>query len=421
MVQRCAVKRSSRIFINAIRKKDVDAVAKFLKYGTNVIAVDYEGNSPVHHAVLADNTKILELLLTSGAEVETVNDAGLRPYDIAVDLKNVESLEMLLKHRAKINIDDFGRDLRELPKELVNLFYKYVDAKDVCFLGYTALHHTVKLDDLNGVRLLISKGADVNKPSVYEGYMPLHLAKSAKCVELLIQNGAEANIKDKYACTPLYTTALKDKFSMKDKSRRVEQGRMIKILFENGADGIDVIYAGQIDLDYGRDWDSMCGLRNVLKYMALLEDKHQYTTKIDFRFNDSTNELSSFYKKCLAEVTQLKETIIFGGLSVFNFARKSVQDLSYCMCNRKILDLFHERRSQYQLRFPIYFEILEQHFADAMERRNLWHSASTSLCNIVRCIDRCHIVTQRILEFLTTEDMQCLIAACPVNTDCVDR
>lgn len=69
--------------------------------------------------------------------------------------------------------------------------------------GFAALHGVAGEDQLEMLKFLISKGADVNIQND-EGISPLHLAAYPKVVQILVQNKADLNKLDKIGNTPLH-------------------------------------------------------------------------------------------------------------------------------------------------------------------------------------------------------------------------
>lgn len=88
----------------------------------------------------------------------------------------------------------------------------YVDFKDINsenILGETALHATVIQGDIEGVRLLVESGAEINK-SGEEGFTPLHYACEFEHIEIvryLIEKGADIHARTE-GNTPLQIAKL---------------------------------------------------------------------------------------------------------------------------------------------------------------------------------------------------------------------
>lgn len=90
------------------------------------------------------------------------------------------------------------------------------------------LHGAVRRFDLKHVRREIRKGADVN--GVYKGRAPLHRAVTNNdlgMAQYLIENGADASVKDMCGSTALHTACSRTSGNNHD---------IIKLLLENGAD-----------------------------------------------------------------------------------------------------------------------------------------------------------------------------------------
>ena len=77
---------------------------------------------------------------------------------------------------------------------------------------YTVLHYAVFMNDLERVKLLIDKGADINKGCSKIEMSPLMLAvhiNSFEMVKLLLEHGADVNYRDLIDDTPICYAAIK--------------------------------------------------------------------------------------------------------------------------------------------------------------------------------------------------------------------
>ena len=117
-------------------------------------------------------------------------------------------------------------------------------------MEYTVLHYAAFLDDLDRVKLLIEKGADVNAKNILHT-TPLFFAAdndNLEMVKLLVENGADVNIRNYDDGNPaLFIAALKGNWEMFQ--YLVENGA--DILIENG-DGCSALHAaaegGNLDI-----------------------------------------------------------------------------------------------------------------------------------------------------------------------------
>eukprot|EP00744_Colponema_vietnamica_P004883 GILI01007229.1.p1 GENE.GILI01007229.1~~GILI01007229.1.p1 ORF type:complete len:348 (-),score=50.27 GILI01007229.1:180-1193(-) len=176
------------ILHGAAKNQNPELVQLALGFGIEVNAANKLGETALHCAVLHAPTIMLtgrlatvELLITNGADVMAVSPSyGYTPLVCAIQNDDVDCMKLLI---AK------GADVKVLAK-----------------CGHTLLHLAAN----NGGRplateLLISNGANVNAKDDF-GVTPLHIASSTGSVSVvkqLIDANAEVNVIDSFGCTPL--------------------------------------------------------------------------------------------------------------------------------------------------------------------------------------------------------------------------
>ena len=85
----------------AVAKGNIEAVKQHLAAGTNVNAIDVDGETPLHKAALMGHKKIAELLISAGADANVKFRDGTTPLDWAVGHKHPEIANLIRKHGGK--------------------------------------------------------------------------------------------------------------------------------------------------------------------------------------------------------------------------------------------------------------------------------------------------------------------------------
>lgn len=161
----------------AVQRGSIDEVRAMLKANPRLVgSPDENGNLPLHLAADAGNLEIVDLLLTSGADVHAEGQYRRTALSNAMMGRHYEVVKRLIKAGAI-----------EQPEEAQSKFSWAVRF------------------DAELTRIFVAAGVDVNGRN-YIDETPLHSAVSGKrpdCIEVLIKAGADVNALDQYEFTPL--------------------------------------------------------------------------------------------------------------------------------------------------------------------------------------------------------------------------
>jgi ankyrin repeat protein len=167
--------------VDAVRRGDVQEVARLLAAGADPNVKDLDGHTPLHIAAEQCRADLAELLLKHGADPNAKNVRGKTPLHRAVWERCGAVVELLLRHGADPNARDAD--------------------------GETPLHKAVSVSDVALVELLLRHGADPNARDK-EGWTPLHQAGRVELVELLLKHGADPNARTDAGVTLLHSAAI---------------------------------------------------------------------------------------------------------------------------------------------------------------------------------------------------------------------
>ncbi|EAX97922.1 ankyrin repeat protein, putative [Trichomonas vaginalis G3] len=189
----------------------------FILNGAIINARNQYGYTPLHYAARDNNKKLVELLISHGADVNIIRIASKLLHH-AIRKNYIEVAEILISHGADVNAKNqhgyipLHYAASKNHKEIAKLFISHgadVNAKNL--YEYTPLHYAARENNKEIAELLVSNGADINAINK-DGYTPLHHAargNNKEIVEILILHGADINTKDKskFGSTALHRAA----------------------------------------------------------------------------------------------------------------------------------------------------------------------------------------------------------------------
>jgi ankyrin repeat protein len=164
-------------------------------------------------------TRMIDLLVAHGAEVNEKDEVGVTPLHYAAADGLSGAVELLIAKGADVNaktLQDCWRGSFQMPESVR--------------VGTTALHAAAAEGDVNSVQVLLVHGAQVDARDE-AGCTPLHYATrraNARVIELLVAKGADVNAQDREGVAPL-SEALRHGYL-----------RAAKVLIAGGAKKVDV-------------------------------------------------------------------------------------------------------------------------------------------------------------------------------------
>ena len=192
----------------------------------------------------ADLAGINDLLSANPALATKTTTLNVSPLMLACYYKKPDVAEFLLKYVGEISL--FEAEAVGKFDTVAHLIYTHPDAiNEHAVDGFTPLGLASYFGQLEVARYLILKGADVNQPS-NNGFnvFPIHSAAAGNytdIVRILIENGAQVNVRQQAGVTPLHSAAQNGNLEL------------LILLLENGAETNIRMEGGKIPADLAKD------------------------------------------------------------------------------------------------------------------------------------------------------------------------
>lgn len=232
-----AIKLMDDIVYTALSRGYGDIVEAIVNAG---LIVEFKGNKQFSslflEAAASGQSKLIEIMLRHGADVNVTDEAGKTPLMLAVESGHKEIVELLIRQNAAIDMRDQH--------------------------GHTALFRAAHVGNFDIASLLINAGSDVQIKSEY-GNTPLILAVDAgneEIARLLINQGVEIDAFNKAGDNALIV------------AMRRSDKNIARILLDNGAKPyVPLSKLDKVDTEMK---DLLKEYRSIKSYLAQLLSKH---------------------------------------------------------------------------------------------------------------------------------------------------
>ncbi|MDC7235830.1 MAG: ankyrin repeat domain-containing protein [Spirochaetales bacterium] len=200
---------------------NADVYRFLLENGAGIDTRNYSGDTPMHLAVRKEITTLTSEFLKKGGDFYIENNRGETPLSLAFDkgpdFVDAFLIDQVLEKKDSMNYTPlFHAVLWEKPDIVRVLIDRGADINRMSLTGSTVLHEAVKTGSVQITGILLRAGADVNKTD-NNGNTALHEIvywNSLNLAELLIDSGADLNRKNLLGRSPFYEAVINGDFEM---------------------------------------------------------------------------------------------------------------------------------------------------------------------------------------------------------------
>ena len=202
-----------------------DATRLLIKSGADVNARTEDGDTALHGAAFFGRSEVVKLLIENGADIQARNDKGQTLADgLSVDVRTTTFIANLvgidIKKEGFTNIQEGRKEVGKLLGVDEKHFEKSVSAAQ-------SVWEAVFIGDTKMLEQALTEGVDINAVEPESGVTLLMTAAvrgHTKAVAMLLEHGADINVKNRDGSTALHAAAF------------LGRAETVQLLLEKGAD-----------------------------------------------------------------------------------------------------------------------------------------------------------------------------------------
>lgn len=341
--------------------------------GCRVNTKNREGNTPLHNFIRAsDSLEGLAYLLSRGAYVNAINERGMTPLHFCVQFRTVESIKLLLKFNAKVNMKDIRKST----------------PLDVAIEGQK---------DLEVIDTLIDAGANFHMITRNAKNYILGRGNSLM-TEFFLKKGMNANRLSntgnlRWPCDVGHPETIK---------LLLKYGFNVNVIYPNGSNVLDNC---EKKLVHGiRPWDKKFQPELIfIEHIAILKtrDLEVHSSLIETIFKK--DDYQSYFTQCEQELLKAKNTEFTDSwVTFFHLLIDDDTKLTKYAGNKNLVGDFSS--TDWSEKFRIYGETMKKNFSKALENRKFRDDAAVILSAHLPIFDPTHLIIKDVLDCITEND-----------------
>lgn len=381
--------------------------------------VTYDGHTetPLHCAVAHGNLHIVQLLLKHGADVCRKNGDGVSPLRVAHCPPETDNsydiYKLLLKKGADFNdTGDFGLVLSPFLLALgcrslkcIELLLDHgADITAVDSSGNSALHLAVRNNHIDVVKFVLDQGLGIDRKNVIDE-TALHVAaKMGKFEACQLLINRGAMVNLRVQWTGETPLTL----AVGRALAKFEASKIIDLLLKSGADVEDKA-GGRSVLEIAATDSASPGTRFVLmQHVAKMQHQYLPINEDDRQLIENKDCYKIYYNMCLRELETMRKEKFYNNVSVFTILMERKSTISGYDRNEELIIALEKQNSKYDTKFRIYFSWLKERFYTEVKRQRLQKIAAMNLSKLLKFNDQFGAVTGKILSHLSYAELKFL-------------
>ena len=189
-------KKSFKYSINNEKEqKELNGIIKcLLKYKININERTNDNKTALHYSCIEGNVCTVELLISNGAEIDSVDDNNYTPLRYSIKGGNNEVTKLLIKKGAKININDLNK-ISLVDVDLLKDVIKTLDDKNPLIDDKTSLLTSVcRIGNIDTLKYILSFGI---KPKLKSKFIQIACEnQNLEFVKLILDKFNDFDLKE---------------------------------------------------------------------------------------------------------------------------------------------------------------------------------------------------------------------------------
>ncbi|KAJ8680802.1 hypothetical protein QAD02_016589 [Eretmocerus hayati] len=366
----------------------LNLVRSLLDGGANIEARNSSLQTPMHAVLSIKDEDCAKLFIEYGCSIDALDNHTSTPLMTAVRLNLINSVKLLLSKGANPN---YVR---------IRNFDDWVEKDSV-------ISEAAKYENVPMIRILWENGASLSCREDLQNLLSLSVARgNVVMAKYFLDKGADVNHKEDGET--LISVALRYRTSkMRDNVLQIllDHGADIILEDSDGKTALDRAYEGSRRI-YREDTNGRC----LIRHLALIKSEGRRIGRRNRTILKTNDIYKKYYAVCLNELRLMQtKKIVESNLTFYDVLMKTEDEMVRCLQNERIVDGI--KSDEFYKTFPVYCWNFRNKLSRAQERLSLMNKGRKFLREAVD-VDLPVEISNYICEFLTNEDLISLGRVC---------